>query len=475
MRNLFVLTAAAAVLFGAALAGRLNESPLQTAALDWERGDYISALDTYLRVLDSSTSPADLDAIALQTGELYRTTELTTDGALPRFSPDGRTLLYQSGLGLGRLTRLLPANGLTVGLRSFTGSGAVYSPDGTRLSVPRGARDTGAHERGGGNRAGTVSGSRPASGRVQRLVAAAARIVVRNLDTGRESEVPLPGFSKAQLAYGAGGVWFSGKGPGDEAVQIYEVKDDGRAAQRTSGPQDQLIVRMNATGTALLCAPRTGAGNAALQRAAPRTFTIIATASGHRTTMSGFAPAFSGDGGALTFVSRNEDGYRLMVAPISEPVTASVVHTGTEPIDAPALTRDGSRVAFQMMTQGRLGDLHVRPRRHGERRLTREIQHDVLPQFLGTRSAARGHRRATAPPLLDLYDLPTDEPHAPLPQQHACARSRRSTRGGRAPDGTKLLIYRRTRRRYGVARARRLPGRPHPEGDARRAACAVRR
>ena len=69
MRNLFVLTAAAAVLFGAAVAGRLNESPLQTAALDWERGDYISALETYLRVLDSSSSQADLAATA-QTGEL---------------------------------------------------------------------------------------------------------------------------------------------------------------------------------------------------------------------------------------------------------------------------------------------------------------------------------------------------------------------------------------------------------------------
>ena len=134
MRNLFVLTAAAAVLFGAAVAGRLNESPLQTAALDWERGDYISALDTYLRVLDSSTSPADLDAIALQTGELYRTTELTTDGALPRFSPDGRTLLYESGLGLARLTRLLPANGLTVAITELHGFGAVYSPDGTRIA-----------------------------------------------------------------------------------------------------------------------------------------------------------------------------------------------------------------------------------------------------------------------------------------------------------------------------------------------------
>ena len=40
----------------------------------------------------SSGSPADdvVDAIALQTGELFKTIELTADGGAPRFSPDGR-------------------------------------------------------------------------------------------------------------------------------------------------------------------------------------------------------------------------------------------------------------------------------------------------------------------------------------------------------------------------------------------------
>src|SRR6476619_780562 len=111
MRNLFVLTAVTAVLFGVAVTGRLNDSPLQAAALAWDRGDYVTALDTYVRVPESSPRQSDIDTIALQTGELYRTTERTTDGAVPRFSPDGRTLLYESGLGLGIITRILPANG----------------------------------------------------------------------------------------------------------------------------------------------------------------------------------------------------------------------------------------------------------------------------------------------------------------------------------------------------------------------------
>src|SRR4051812_11458756 len=100
MRNLFVVTAVAAVLFGVAVTGRLNDSPVQIAALAWDHGDYVAAPETCLRVLESSPTQADIDAIALETGELYRTTELTTDGALPRFSPDGRALLYETGVGL---------------------------------------------------------------------------------------------------------------------------------------------------------------------------------------------------------------------------------------------------------------------------------------------------------------------------------------------------------------------------------------
>ncbi len=243
MRNLFVLTAAAAVLFGAAVAGRLNESPLQTAALDWERGDYISALDTYLRVLDSSTSPADLDAIALQTGELYRTTELTTDGALPRFSPDGRTLLYESGLGLARLTRLLSGERIDGGGygASRVRRGLLARRDENR--VPRGARDTGAHERGGGNRAGTVSGSRPASGRVQRARRGGGkdcRPQPRTPDANRKCHCP--GSARPSWRMERGGVWFSGKGPGDEARS--DLRSAGRRARRAKdirapGPADR--------------------------------------------------------------------------------------------------------------------------------------------------------------------------------------------------------------------------------------------
>ena len=59
------------------------DSPLTVADLAWERGDYRTALSGYLRLLDSPDAARVLEPIALRTGELYETTELTRDGVAP--------------------------------------------------------------------------------------------------------------------------------------------------------------------------------------------------------------------------------------------------------------------------------------------------------------------------------------------------------------------------------------------------------
>ena len=52
-RKLFVaaLVLAAAIPLG----GRTTDTPLQEAAVAWDRGDYATALKTYLQILDSLT------------------------------------------------------------------------------------------------------------------------------------------------------------------------------------------------------------------------------------------------------------------------------------------------------------------------------------------------------------------------------------------------------------------------------------
>ena len=63
------------------------DSPLARADLAWDRGDYPGALSGYLQILDSPGADASLEAIALRTGELFHTTEVTPDGLAPQFAP----------------------------------------------------------------------------------------------------------------------------------------------------------------------------------------------------------------------------------------------------------------------------------------------------------------------------------------------------------------------------------------------------
>ena len=61
------------------------------AATDaWERGEYITALNGYIQVLGAPGGNAFLEPIALTTGELFQTRELTADGRAPRFSADNK-------------------------------------------------------------------------------------------------------------------------------------------------------------------------------------------------------------------------------------------------------------------------------------------------------------------------------------------------------------------------------------------------
>ena len=87
------------------LPGNAADVRLQDADLAWDRGDYPTALRGYLAILGAGATDDVADAIALQTGEVFKTTELTADGGAPRFSPDGRYLTYEVGRGAARRTR----------------------------------------------------------------------------------------------------------------------------------------------------------------------------------------------------------------------------------------------------------------------------------------------------------------------------------------------------------------------------------
>jgi hypothetical protein len=131
---------------------------------------------------------------------------------------------------------------------------------------------------------------------------------------------------------------------------------------------------------------------------------VIDLAAGTTRTRDGAAPTLSADGRTLAYVARAGAEAHLMIgAPLAD-ATVAVKTTGR--IDAPALSRDGARVAYQVMTRDDW-EVHVANRDGtGDRRLTKDVQHDVVPRFVGddrllTTVGEPRHRRSF------LHDLAT--------------------------------------------------------------------
>src|SRR5690606_35810344 len=112
-----------------ALAAQSPSATVWTAAdLAWEKGDYPAALRGMQVLLDGADSLDYLERVALRTGELHRTTELTNDGARPAFSPDGAVLSWESGIGTARVTRLARTAAPATVIAQLPGSNAAIAP-----------------------------------------------------------------------------------------------------------------------------------------------------------------------------------------------------------------------------------------------------------------------------------------------------------------------------------------------------------
>ena len=226
--------------------GASSDPPLQIADLAWERGDYPAALAGYLRLLDSPDA-AVLEPIALRTGELYATTELTRDGALPQFSPDGRYLLYETGPVATRVTRVIATAAPDRVVVELRGGGAAFSPDGRKVAYWKPT---------------VPATTAPAAAPPAQSAPLAARATIHDLGNGQETSLDNGTLSAATLAIGAGDTVIFAAGPTTPGpTQIHAIGSARPLAALTSDPTEKLLGAINSTGTALIFTTRVpGAG-----------------------------------------------------------------------------------------------------------------------------------------------------------------------------------------------------------------------
>ena len=383
--TLMVMVGAAAVL----------PASFDTSYSAWQRGDYAAALNGFIQILGGPGGDADLERIALTTGELFQTTELTSDGRNGRFSWDGRFVLYESGLEVSRRTLVLANDDSRRLLFEVPGISATVNRDGSKIAYLR-VNQTPDVKRASDALDAAALTAQNRTLLIQTLAWTIARdstIVVREVATGRELELPTPPLVKTALTYSADGrslLFLAAKEGNDSRTDIYTI------AEGSAGP----VLAVEADG--LKSAPIVDASGAVLVYVVPQqtplrrptdappagpprpptSFAIVDVASKRATIVTGTAPALSADGKTLAYVTRDGVEFRLMVGPATGMQTA-LLRTAQR-IDAPALSPDGRRVAWQMMPRDDweifLADVDGSVLK-GER-LTREIQHDVLPRFL---------------------------------------------------------------------------------------------
>lgn len=425
-RRFLPLTLAAIVALGTT-AWSIQPTPSHRQLADadeaWARGDYVVALQGYIELVKGSPAPDVLEAIALQTGELFVTEELTADGRAPTFSPDGRYIAYETGTADAAVTRVVKTGPGHPLVAEFSGTSVSFAPAGDRLAYLR-----------PGTTADIVTAktaaaaAAPGADRVfqQRLLAwlqlESSTIVVRDLASSQETEYPMPGFLKAAVVHGPGTRLYLHGASVDDLTRsdVYAIDAPGAAPARVTtlaghktAPQFDRAYRTLLYAEAPanpFAKPEPGAGfgggrgRVGGAGSGGGRFGLVNFGAGTSTTFEGAQPTLSADGSTLAYLTRAGAETSLMVRPVGgEPVT-----TKKTPLRmaAPALSPDGRRVAFQLMVRDDWEVVVADADGKNETRVTREIQHDLQPVFLGSDRllAAVGesrHRRSY------LYDLPT--------------------------------------------------------------------
>ena len=397
----------------------------------WAVGHYPAALERLDALLASSDGARALEPVALLTGELYHTDSLAPDGREVRWSPDGRFAAFATGTGPAAKTMLIDIAG-NRRQTAIAGRALVFSPSGREvayLTVTETAAMARARAQADSAQAARdISAFRRARGELSRLESETATVRVRDLSTGREREVATPGLARQALAWAADGTTLYLVGgpvaqPG--RTNIYALGRAGAPAP---------VVDAAGLRTGLVAAP----GGRYLVLIESSAVTVRDLADGTSRSFPARAFATSADGTTIAFVQR-DSGTNLLttlrLAPGAAPVP--VLRTA-RPLDNPALSPDGARVAWQEMPRENWELYVAAADGSGLRRLTHEVQHDIFPRFLDDRrllgviGEAR-HRRSY------LYDVATGA-RTRLFHNNTVRTVSAEYDWAASPDGTKVLV-----------------------------------
>jgi hypothetical protein len=357
--------------------GQQNSSyaTFDSAAIAWTEGSYVQALTQLNRLLAASGGEALRDSVALLTGELYRTTEIAPDGGNARWSADGRRILIDAGIGQPRATTVLGVPGGPAAVpRTIAGAfGAVVSPDGSRIAyliVEEDAELMAARVRLDSLLRGTDGRAmNEQRGRIVALERARTSVVERAFDSGQDRRLRTPDEVIPPLIYEPDGSSLYAIGREGMTVDVFALSESSapRNVSQNSGPRSALQAL---------------SGGKLMYLTGQRSFAILDPASGHEQPFDGMVPSLSADGSAVVFIAIRGDTNSVNVVRLDSVTRSSSFASTTDPISRPAMAADGHTIVFQQMPDHDWELYVVNEDTARQRRLTREIQHDLFPRWV---------------------------------------------------------------------------------------------
>lgn len=91
MRIIFTLFS---LVFTLSIIGQNSQEDYDKAINNWNNGDYIEALSTFKKIINSNEGDAYFERIALQTGELFEVYEIAEDGEDLKFTKNGEHVIF---------------------------------------------------------------------------------------------------------------------------------------------------------------------------------------------------------------------------------------------------------------------------------------------------------------------------------------------------------------------------------------------
>lgn len=378
-RTLVVATISLAMgLTGHYAGAQATQTDLTALRMAWDAGDYPAALTGLEQVLGSPEAERLRAEIAELTGEPFVTRELTTDGRAVRFSATGKWLAFERGTGAATWTYLVRASTWQVA-DSVLGSAATVDEQGDLVAYLR----------------ATPNGSRL-------VLHAIGRAMDRVIDSTRLFSSPQ--FGEDAILYALS------RRSGEAGTQLVTVSPTTlEVRELTSGSTLRADIRLLPGNRALVtqgrdpfaAGGRGGRGGRGGGRGgSPVEYVIHDLATGAERTVPGTDITVSANGRTLAYLSTqgSENVLTAMALPAGAP---TVLKRTAMRIAAPAVSPDGRQVAYQLMPREDWELYVVGADGTGDRRLTHEIQHDLLPQWIDANTvfAVMGearHRRSYA-------------------------------------------------------------------------------